>query len=209
VQELDEALQRETHRRISGGDYRGACVFTEFKGRFLSASMAEVHRGNRAPRPTGPETPPPDRVAEEARQIAKEALEVEPTRGARGGWRHWPWGALARAGAAALAVLVALVLANTLFWDAGRLGRDELARLSPFLSSGLRNHDGSGSGFVGEVDDAWLQLAAPDQQRAATTLVQELRGQGVREIMIYDPAGRLRIQAFGEQPPRVVPASDG
>ena len=38
-------------------------------------------------------------------------------------------------------------------------------------------------------------------------MVQALREQGIREIMVYDDDQRLRIQALGSQPPRVIRAS--
>jgi hypothetical protein len=42
------------------------------------------------------------------------------------------------------------------------------------------------------------------QEEAAEALVRSLRERGVREIMVYDDHHRLRIQALGSQPARVV-----
>jgi hypothetical protein len=42
----------------------------------------------------------------------------------------------------------------------------------------------------------------------ATDLVEALRENGVRDVMIYDDDGNLRIQALGEQPPRLLPAPE-
>ena len=39
----------------------------------------------------------------------------------------------------------------------------------------------------------------------ATDLVEALRESGVRDVMIYDDDGLLRIQALGEQSPRTLP----
>jgi hypothetical protein len=44
--------------------------------------------------------------------------------------------------------------------------------------------------------------------RVATDLVRALRAQGVREIMVFDDERRLRIQALGAQPVRVMPAGN-
>ena len=105
-----------------------------------------------------------------------------------------------------VAILGALALAKALLWDAGRFGGDELARVSPFLSSGVRSEGGSGSAFVGKVHSAWFELEDAQQTQAAVALVQQLRERGVREVMVYDGTGRLRIQALGDRPPRVVRA---
>ena len=42
----------------------------------------------------------------------------------------------------------------------------------------------------------------------ATDLVETLRESGVRDVMIYDDDGLLRIQALGDQPPRMLPGSE-
>jgi hypothetical protein len=210
TEELDQTLQQEATRNISEGNYQGACVFTDLKSKFLSQGMVEVRRKNRseAPARRAPARAEPDRVREEAWQISQQALEAEQAKPEAGDRRSWPWEQLAWAGSAVGAVLLALGLAKVLLWDAGRLAGDELEQLSPYLSSGLRNADGSGSSFVGKVDSAWFELADAEQTRAAEALVGQLRSRGVSEIMVYDRGGRLRIQALGSQAPRVVGAGD-
>lgn len=61
----------------------------------------------------------------------------------------------------------------------------------------------------GKVNSAWFELEDAQQTQAAVALVQQLRERGVREIMVYDRRGRLRIQALGDRPPRVVRAGAG
>jgi hypothetical protein len=210
IEELDQALQQEATRHISEGNYQGACVFTDLKSKFLSETMIEVRRKNRskAPARRAPARAEPDRVREEAWQISKQALEAEQAKPEAGGWRSWPWRQLAWAGSAVGAALLALALAKVLLWDAGRLAGDELEQLSPYLSSGSRSADGSGSSFVGKVDSAWFELADAEQTQAAEALVGQLRARGVSEIMVYDGDGSLRIQALGSQAPRVVRSGD-
>jgi hypothetical protein len=212
TEELDQALQQEATRRIADGDYEGACVLTDLKSKFLSSTMVEVNRKNRgrAPaRPLAPARKEPDRVREEAREISQQALAADEAKPEAAGWKSWPWKKLARAGAAVAVTLVALVLAKALLWDVGRLGGEELERLSPFLSSGVRSGNGGGPAFVGEVNSAWFELEDAQQTQAAVALVQQLRERGVREVMVYDGRGKLRIQALGDRPPRVVRAGAG
>jgi hypothetical protein len=209
TEELDQALQQEATRRIADGDYEGACVLSDLKSKFLSVTMIEVNRKNRGRAPArlaAPARKEPDRVREEARQISQQELAAEETKPEAGSWKSWPWKKLAWAGTAAAVTLVALALAKALLWDVGRFGGDELARVSPFLSSGVRSGDGSGPAFVGKVHSAWFELEDAQQTQAAIALVQQLRERGVREVMVYDGTGRLRIQALGDRPPRVVRA---
>ena len=56
-----------------------------------------------------------------------------------------------------------------------------------------------------EIRDSWSALNEADQMLVATDLVEVLRESGVRDVMIYDDDGLLRIQALGEQPPRTLP----
>jgi hypothetical protein len=213
VQELDEALKQEINRRIAGDDYKEACLLTELKSKFLYTPMTEVHRKSRGrgvPRPAASSL---EEVGKAARQIAGEALESERTRAnsrRRGSWRAWPWPRIARVGATACGVLLALAVAVALFSnrDLERFGSDELDRLSPYLSRGARSGEGKGPAFVGTIDEDWFALEATERAEVARDLVRALRAQGVREIMIFDDERRLRIQALGAQPARVLPGGD-
>ena len=79
------------------------------------------------------------------------------------------------------------------------------AELSPYLSSGKRSGEGNGPAFVGRLGDAWSELDSGKQRIEARVLVKALRARGIREIMLYDDDGRLRIQALGSQPLRIDP----
>jgi hypothetical protein len=211
IQELDEALQREINARIAGDDYREACLLSELKGKLRYTPMTEVHRKNRRRGAARPAASSHEEVGKAARQIAEEALESERIEARPGGpvdWSAWPWDRLARVGATACCVLLALALAGALLSDRDleRLGSDDLDRVSPYLSHGARSGEGKGSAFVGTIDDDWSALEGDGQMQVAKNLVQALRAQGVREIMVFDDERRLRIQALGTQPVRVLPA---
>jgi len=107
----------------------------------------------------------------------------------------------------ALGSVLAITLGSFFFsGDLDRLSGSELDALSPYLASGARNGEGQGPAFVGEIEDDWLTLSVDAQRQSAADLVGGLRAQGVREIMVYDDDGSLRIQALGEQSVRVLPA---
>ncbi len=208
VPELSEALQREVNQRISSDDYREACALSELKTRYLYASMAEVRRRHRG-RPSAP----PSETAEtavSAAPIVREALAS--ARDARLGgalkvWERWPIRRLATLGAAIAGALLIFAMGWGLRQndDLARFDRDQLDRVSPFLAYGTRNQQGQGPAFVGRIRDGWSALEAPDRLLVATDLVGTLREAGVRDVMIYDDEGMLRIQALGDQPPRILP----
>jgi hypothetical protein len=206
--ELDEALTREVNAGITGDGYEEARRLSELRSTFRSL----IQGGHREQRRLG-RAPAPDRfdhVEREAKQLAGEALVTEGPRG-RGGlpeWRSprtWLW--IGRIGCAVAAVgLVALVLVQTLVdSEFDRLSGAELDRMSPYLAQGKRSDEGRGRAFVGTIEADWVELPAPDRESTAAELVDALRAEGVREIMIYDEERRLRIQALGESPARVLP----
>jgi len=213
IQELDQALKREINRRIAGDDYKEACLLTELKSKFLYAPMAEVHRKRRGRGAARPAAASHEEVGRAARRIADEARERERAKASssrRGDWRAWPWARVARVGATVCCALLALAIAGALLSgrDLERLGSDELDRVSPYLSHGARSGEGKGPAFVGTINEDWAALEAVERTQVARNLVQALRTQGVREIMIFDDERRLRIQALGAQPVRILPGGN-
>ena len=89
--------------------------------------------------------------------------------------------------------------------DHARFNRDQLDQVSPYLSRGARSENGQGPAFVGGIRDGWSALQESDRALVAADLVEALRESGVRDVMIYDDDGLLRIQALGERPPRLLP----
>jgi hypothetical protein len=105
-----------------------------------------------------------------------------------------------------IAVMV-FTVGRTFLWngDLSRFNRDELRQISPYLSRGARSEEGVGPAFVGRIRDSWSELGEAEQALAATDLVKALHESGVRDVMIYDDDGLLRIQALGEHSPRIMP----
>jgi hypothetical protein len=211
VRELDDALKREVHAKITSGAYEEACLLSELRTRSLYSSMSDVHRERRRMARIADPTHS-GRVEQEARKLADEAVLTSRTSQRAHDWKSWrsrAWERLPRiAGAVAVVGVLALGLAHLVFGgDLDRLGGAELARLSPYLAQGARNGEGHGPAFVGRIDDDWSELPAEEQERAAARLVEAIRAQGVRQIMVYDGERRLRIQALGRQSVRVLPAA--
>jgi hypothetical protein len=217
------------NREIAGDDYRAACALSELKTRYLHTSMAELRRSHHARIPTTrpqtartaetARTPKTARTAETARTpktaqtaeplirealVSEQAAAVERKRPA---WKDLPTRRLAAIGIATAGVLLVVGVGRSLLWgsDHARLNRNQLDQVSPYLSHGIRSENGQGPAFVGEIRNGWSALQASDQLLVATDLVEALREYGVRDVMIYDDDGLLRIQALGEQPARVLP----
>jgi hypothetical protein len=228
VPELAEALQQKVNLGISGDDYREACALSELKSRFLYASMAEMRRiQNRSPTLMSdtPETAEtleleetvelaetPD-TADTADSIMREALlgsHSATQKVGRSAWKALPNRRLATIGIALAGMLLVFGMGRGLLWDSdhARFNRDQLDQVSPFLSHGARNGNGRGPAFVGGIRDGWSALQLSDRILVVTDLVEALRESGVRDVMIYDEDGFLRIQALGEQPPRMLPGRD-
>ncbi len=207
TRELDHLLQQEVNRRIASDGYDAACALSELKGRFLSTSAS-------APRSARVRSAPPPRRSEErpvpsrrrAEQLVHEALE-DRSRPERRSLGQLPWARIARSATAGIVGVAALAVAVGVFLKPGRVPRGELAQVSPYLASGQRSGDGLGSAFVGRLSDDWSPLSGAEQLRAAETLVEALRERGIRDVMVYDDGGRLRIQALGASSPRVIPAT--
>ena len=220
VPETSEALQQKVNLGISGDDYRQACMLSELKTRFLYTSMAEIRRKHRKTNPAPvsdtaaeaktapmPKTAP---TAVTAKPILEEALvaaEVGARAGERPGWKRFPVRRLAAISAAIAGVLLTVGMGRV--WlqndDHMRLDRDQLDQVSPYLSRGTRDGKGQGFAFTGRIRDGWLALEVADRMLVASDLVEALRADGVRDVMIYDDDGALRIQALGGQPPRILP----
>lgn len=220
VPELSEAVQQKVNQGISGDDYREACELSELKTRFLYTSMAEVRRKNRTGTPMlRPDTTGatraarPEETAGTVKPIIQEALigaqavarnDRHPAR------KGWSARRLARIGAAIAGALLVFGMGQAFLWngDHARFNRDQLDEVSPYLSHGARSGKGQGPAFVGEIRDSWSTLDEADQMLVTTDLVGALRENGVRDVMIYDDDGLLRIQALGDQPPRTLPGPE-
>ena len=218
VPELSEALQRKVNRGISGDDFREACMLSELKTRFLYTSMAEArHKNHRRISTSTPASVPVSvttpNTAGAAKSIIREALVDAQTAALderRPNWKSWPARRLAAIGVAIAGVLLVFGMGRTFLWngDLAHFNRDQLDQVSPYLAHGARSQNGLGPAFVGGIRNSWSALEASDRMLVATDLVETLRENGVRDVMIYDDDGFLRIQALGKQPPRMPPSRE-
>ena len=225
VDELNRVFQQEINAKISSDAYRVACALSELKNKFLLAPLADQFRDERgadrlpvaepSKRSDGarPNESRKSEKRESARDLVRDALERNRQESApkRPDWGQLPWSQLARGGTVlAVAAVAVLMLTSSGNPDLSRMSAQELARLSPYLERGHRNGEGVGDAFVGRIDEAWIALPARQREARAVELVSQLREQGVRQIMVYDDAGRLRIQAVGSQPIQTpIPGADG
>ncbi len=234
LDELGALFQQEIHRHLANDAYPVACRLSELRNRFLIAASQDARDASdlecgphgrrnaasstvayaRASPPAGGPAAQAEGEAPgsraHAREIMRDALEWQRAsrRGDhdRSAASHLPWARLGRATALAAVALVAAI--GLLTWrDPGPLdglGRARLEAVSAHLQSGrLDARAGSGS-FVGRIDEAWAALPADRREAVAREIVERLRHQGLQQIMIYDDDGRVRIQALGSQPIRVL-----
>ena len=214
--EIDRALQAEVDRRIAANGYEEACAISELRNRFLQAPItaqrAEMPRPPVATASATDVVPAPERTASpasQARDLAREALEqaisqqhARPQRSS-GDWKR-------RAPLVASVVVLAAVGAfvfRSVVPDAGLAGLDgrRLEAVSPYLTEGARNEEGTGRAFVGAVGEEWAALGEDERLEAAAGLVAALRVQGMDQIMVYDEDGTLRIQALGSAAVKILP----
>jgi len=217
VDELNTLFQEEINRYISDDAYKVACALSELKNKFLLEPLADHLRGERAteraaklppPRPSA--SPREESAAEEpkrenARELVREALTADDEETDAGfDFMAVPWTRIGQG-----VVLAATLLAGVWYFtrqevDLNRMNASQLAQLSPYLEAGKRDGDGAGRSFVGEIADAWLTLPPNEREMMAEELVDRLRAQGMQQVMIYDADRRVRIQALGSQPTRVL-----
>lgn len=213
VDELNTFFQEEINRYISDDAYKVACALSELKNKFLLEPLADHLRGERAtklppPRPSA--SPREESAAEEpkrenARELVREALTADDEETDAGfDFTAVPWARIGQG-----IVLAATLLAGVWYFarqdvDLDRMNASQLAQLSPYLEAGKRDGDGAGRSFVGEIADAWLTLPPNEREMMAEELVDRLRAQGMQQVMIYDADRRVRIQALGSQPTRVL-----
>ena len=81
---------------------------------------------------------------------------------------------------------------------------EQLQSVSPYLVSGGRNLNGFGPAFVGRFDDRWQLMKGRQRRAAAQSIVERLRNEGVSQIVIRDDNDRVRLQALGRQPIRML-----
>jgi hypothetical protein len=204
-------LRREDRFPVPGSDTAGAAGATGMTKAARAAGA--VASGAAAPGAAASGLVNTAPTAGTAKPIIREALldaQTDAPKNRRPAGKIWPVRRLAAIGVAIAGALLVFAMGRGFLWggDSARFSRDQLDQVSPYLSHGDRSGKGLGPAFVGEIRDSWSTLEPTDQMLVATDLVEALRENGVRDVMIYDDNGNLRIQALGEQPPRLLPAPE-
>jgi len=222
VKELNEAVKKQSDQLLVD-DYKKACALSELRNRFLFDALAQADSDPRVNAPVRAAVRDEEADAErafrrEARELASRAIsnprpsarasaKHEHEAGAGGWWRGLPPATRSKLGFAAVVFTLLVGTVAFTFWPSGEmqsLDREWLSRVSPHLVEGSRNGAGQGETFVGELNAGWRSLSPDEQQDSAITVVERLQASGVRNVMVYDELGELRIQAFGEAAARVV-----
>ena len=79
------------------------------------------------------------------------------------------------------------------------LSTQELSQIASFISSGYRGDSGSGSLFIGTVNQQWYRLNDEDQISESLELAKELGYGGVEEVMLFDTRHALVLHLVGDQ----------
>ena len=214
-EELAAVLQNEIHAALKREAYTLSCAVSELKARFLGEGGAVLSEIEETPRHSEGALVglrvvenQKGRRPESARSLVEAALR-EPTVRRAGGLNRGP----SRSTLGRLILIVVLGLAaGTAAWffssgpGAGieSLSPEQLHSVSPYLSSGGRNLNGVGPAFVGRFDDRWQTMQRRQRRAAAQALVDRLRRNGVSQIVVRDANDRVRLQALGQQPIRIL-----
>ncbi|MDG2051428.1 MAG: hypothetical protein P8M78_14845, partial [Myxococcota bacterium] len=215
-EELTGVLQKEIHAALKREAYGLSCAVSDLKARFLGDGGAAL--GPSEAEPSKPHSEGAgfkvDAVAqrpahaESARSLVEAALRQPTVKLAGGLHPHRKRSTLGR-----LAIVLVLGLAtitSAWFFASGgssgiqALPSEELQFFSPYLTSGGRNLYGAGPAFVGRFDHRWRSMERHQRRAAAESLVARLRENGISQIVIRDENDRVRLQALGRQPVRLL-----
>lgn len=204
ARELNDLLKKESARLIVENQYDDACVLSDLRTKYLTSSTSGGEAPDR-PAKTEPGLKQELRkVRAQATELASEAAvmntsqpQQQPSEAAsmrRQLMKHAASIVVAIGAIAAMMISIFVV-------DDGlqRLGKEQLAAVSPYLESGRMNATAESASFVGVVHADWGQVESSVQEVLAEEMVEVLRIQGVRQIMIYDGDGALQIQALGDR----------
>lgn len=210
TRDLNDLLKKESARLIVSNKYDEACALSDLRTKYLFSSVSDVQRTTRPARAAAKSNEGFAQVREQATELASAAAVTTaapaPRRSEddRSAMRRR---AMLHAGSTALAIAAVAGMLFTIFVVPDGLqqfDRIELAQVSPYLTSGRRSSAAAGASFVGVVHPEWSQLEPEVQQVLAEEMVDVLRLGGMRQIMVYDVADALRIQALGSQPPHLL-----
>jgi hypothetical protein len=95
-----------------------------------------------------------------------------------------------------LVLLLGFMGANLILTEKGTIEEYSirgLDRLSPFITSAYRGEQGTGGLLVGRVDGKFAELSPKDRYGETVKMRDRFRSFGIREAMIYDESGRMRV----------------
>jgi len=203
--DLNDAIKAEINLRIQNSEYDSACELSDLRSKFFPSNShtdtPEVPHVAAPRKPVENTNAPRHSTSESAREALDAARPAAKSRTSSAPEKESLLN-VAKGGAAILS-LVLIVTAAALLGGESQPGHisltgTELARISPYLRTGQRDSNGAGLSFVGSIDEKWTALSAAEREGAAIDIVASLQLVGVRKIMIYDDAQRVRIQVLGE-----------
>lgn len=224
VVELERALGSLVAELIAeGGQYKLAGELSGIKTKHLLAARSAV-RLEQGPAAGGaPACDPSEAAGAEARPgrgAAARRAGGKSQRGLAGGDcepRSWPWAAVAREvrGRPALAfalvtiaIVAGIAVARAPSGAVATLRARELSRISPHVASAYRSDAGRGGLLIGRLDASFEKLDADARAEALAEMKSQLRREGLREAMLYDEKGALRVHIANGTIRRPLPASD-
>ena len=211
---VDQALQKEISTRTASGGYEDACTLAQLRTDWLYAALSALGREARqagtkppppaqpasadaaatpspTPTPAAPEprAPAPTRPKERAPAPSEHAAEPETREKKASRLPRIPYTAVV---ALIAVVLVPFALVNYLGKEEslGMIEGRELHGYSPHLESAYRDQAGEGGLFVGTLGPTYPgAMTAKEVDR----IVDRLKNDGARQIMIYDQQHRLAL----------------
>ena len=212
VVELERLLGRLVSRLVAAdGQYELAGALSGIKAKHLLAARSAARLEGGVPNVGAASMDASStRIADGSRLAREAALTLSDGSAQNGRYRA---NERARSGASALSdltsmlrrrpvlaigLVVALIAAGVVLTrqpagTASTLRNRDLARISQHISSAYRSDRGQGGLLIGRVDASFDRLDPAARSEALVTLTERLGKEGIREAMLYDERGALRV----------------
>ena len=211
IQDLSPSWMRELNARLGEvvsqnltSDYELSSKLSGIKAKHFLTPMSRLNAKQRESAGAGEagtvktrdvafDAPLEAKPSEKARQTAAESFGLA-------GFRQWAVEAMERLAAPVAAMALIILLGFLVAYrmgppksTVGILDSADLSTLSRFVESAYRSEAGRGPLLIGRVQPAFAELGQNRQIEEANKLSARLEGIGVREAMLYDSQGRLRV----------------
>ena len=218
--ELDRDFGRLVSRELANPErYSHASKLSGIKTKHLLAPLSSrrqrrpgVPNDGEDPKPVGDAEPESSRSTRTSRHEDRRTKDhtSDPSLEQVGrAWRALVSSHQARTWASAAVLLVAIFLAANVVTQrpttVETLDSRALAQRSPFLESAYRNEQGRGRTLIGRLDEDYGDLPPERQRAVARELVDRLETEGIDEIMLYGPRGRLLVHSANGELRRPAP----